>query len=156
MIKLITIFCLFFIISFSSQAQFMEKSDVLGSGGFYLPKGGTFIRGAVDFGVAENVSIGGTFITLISGGKGSYVAGRVSYHLGTAFGIRNDRIIDPYAGFQVGKVLSSDNGVGLNLPLGLRFMFNDKMGAYAEYNIELNDDSLPNMFGLGVSFRFNN
>jgi hypothetical protein len=154
--KLATILCLFFAVSFSTQAQFMDKGDVLGSGGFYFPSGSTFLNLGVDFGVAENVSVGGRFVTVLSGGSGSYVGGRVSYHLGTAFGISDDRKIDPYSSFQIGKVLSTGYGVALNLPLGLRFMFNEKVGAYAEYNIELNSDGLPNMFGIGVSFRFNN
>ena len=155
-LKLATIICLFFIASFSTQAQFMDRGYVLGSGGFYFP-GSTFLRGAVDFGVAPNVSIGGNFITVLSSGSsGSYIGGRVSYHLGEAFGIRDDRTLDPYASFQVGKVLSDGGGIGLNLPLGLRFMFNEKVGAYAEYNIDLNNNALPNMFGIGVSFRFNN
>ena len=155
-LKLAAIVCLFFTASFSAQAQFMDRGDVLGSAGFYFP-GSTLARGAVDFGVAPNVSIGGNFVTVLSSGSsGSYIGGRVSYHLGEAFGVRDSRTLDPYASFQVGKVLSEGSGIGLNLPLGLRFMFNDKVGAYAEYNIDLNSGSLPNMFGIGISFRFNN
>ncbi len=159
MIKLTTILCLFFAVSFSTQAQFMDRGDVLGSGGLYFPSGYTFIRAGVDFGVAPNVSVGGNFINVISGADGeSYIGGRVTYHLGEAFGVRDDRTLDPYVGGQVGKVLVSGYGVGFALPIGLRFMFNDKVGAYGEYFINLNQSSsgFPNMFGIGVSFRFNN
>ena len=79
-LKLATVVCLFFTASFSAQAQFMDRGDVLGSGGFYFPSGGTLLRASVDFGVAPNVSIGGHFQTVISGGTGSYIGGRVSYH----------------------------------------------------------------------------
>ena len=155
--KFATISCLFFAASFSAQAQFMEKGDVLGSGGFYFPSGLTLLNFGVDFGVANNVSVGGRFITVLSkGSKGSYVGGRVAYHLGEAFGVRDTRSLDPYAGFQVGKVLGGDSNIGLNLPIGLRFMFNEKFGAYAEYMIDLNSEALDNQFGLGISFRFNN
>jgi hypothetical protein len=158
MIKLATILCLFFAVSFSTQAQFMDKGDVLGSGGFYFPSGATVINASVAFGVAPNVSIGGHFLNVISGGSGSYIGGRVSYHLGEAFGVRDDRTLDPYVGGQVGKFLEDGAGVALNLPIGLRFMFNDKVGAYGEYFIALNSNSsgIPNMFGIGISFRFNN
>jgi hypothetical protein len=156
MLKLATIVCLFFAISFSAQAQFMEKGDVLGSGGFYFPSGATFLKLGVDFGVADNVSVGGRFVTVLSSGSGSYVGGRVSYHLGEAFGAKDSRALDPYAALQIGKVLSDGYSIGINLPLGLRYMINEKVGFYGEYNIELNSDALPNMFGLGVSFRFNN
>lgn len=155
MLKLATNLCLFFAVSFSAQAQFMEKGDVLGSGGFYFPSGGTFLNFGVDFGVADNVGVGGRFATVISGGSGSYVGGRVAYHLGEAFGVKDSRALDPYAALQIGKVLSTGYSIGLNLPLGLRYMINEKVGFYGEYNIELNSDALPNMFGLGVSFRFN-
>lgn len=158
LLKLATIVCLFFTVSFSTQAQFMDKGDVLGSGGFYFPTGGTLLRASVDFGVAPNVSIGGHFQTVISGGTGSYIGGRVSYHLGEAFGVRDDRTLDPYVGAQIGKFLIADSNIGFQLPIGLRFMFNDKVGAYGEYLISLNESSfdLPSMFGIGVSFRFNN
>jgi hypothetical protein len=156
MLKLATITSLLLFINFSTQAQFMDKGDVLGSGGFYFPSGATFLKFGVDFGVAENVSVGGRFVTVLSGGSGSYLGGRASYHLGTAFGVKEDRTLDPYAAIQIGKVLSDGYGIGFNLPLGLRYMFNEKVGAYAEYNIELNSNGLPNMFGLGISFRFNN
>jgi hypothetical protein len=157
MVKLATIICLFFTASFSSQAQFMDKGDVLGSGGFYFPSGYTILRLAVDFGVAPNVSIGGNFLTALSSDvTGSYIGGRVSYHLGEAFGVKDDRALDPYVGAQIGKVLSSENGIGFNLPIGLRYMLNEKVGLYGEYNIELNKAGLENMFGLGISFRFNN
>jgi hypothetical protein len=156
-LKLATIICLFFTISFSTQAQFMEKGDVLGSGGFYFPSGLTLLNVGVDFGVADNVSVGGRFVTVLSkGSKGSYIGGRVAYHLGEAFGVKDSRSLDPYAAFQVGKVLSSEGSIGLNIPLGLRFMFNEKFGAYAEYMIDLNSEALDNQFGLGISFRFNN
>lgn len=157
-LKLATIICLFFTVSFSSQAQFMDRGDVLGSGGFYFPGGGTFLRASVDFGVAPNVSVGGNFFTVISGGTGSYIGGRVSYHLGEAFGVRDSRTLDPYVGGQVGKFLIEGYGVGFSLPIGLRFMFNDKVGAYGEYLVNLNQSSsgIDNMFGIGVSFRFNN
>ena len=154
-----TIVYLFFIASFSAQAQFMDKGDVLGSGGFYFPSGGTLIRASVDFGVAPNVSVGGHFLNVISGGSGSYLGGRVSYHLGEAFGVRDTRTLDPYVGGQIGKFFEEGTGVTLNLPIGLRFMFNDKVGAYGEYLISLNESSsggIPSMFGIGVSFRFNN
>jgi hypothetical protein len=157
-LKLATILCLFFVVSFSAKAQFMDRGDVLGSGGFYFPSGGTFLRASVDFGVAPNVSIGGNFMTVISGGSGSYIGGRATYHLGEAFSVRDDRTLDPYIGGQVGKFLIDGYGVGFSLPIGLRFMFNDKVGAYGEYFINLNESSsgIPNMFGIGVSFRFNN
>ena len=154
-----TIVCLFFTISFSAQAQFMDKGDVLGSGGFYFPGGGTVIRASVDFGVAPNVSVGGHFLNVISGGSGSYIGGRVSYHLGEAFGVKDDRRLDPYVGGQIGRLFTGGDGVALSLPIGLRFMFNDKVGAYGEYFISLNESSsgaIPSMFGVGVSFRFNN
>jgi hypothetical protein len=156
--KLATILCLFFAISFSTQAQFMDRGDVLGSGGFYFPSGATVINASVTFGVAPNVSVGGHFLNVISGGSGSYIGGRVSYHLGEAFSVRDDRTLDPYVGGQVGKFLEDGAGVALNLPIGLRFMFNDKVGAYGEYLIALNERSsgIPSMFGIGISFRFNN
>ena len=153
--KFATICSLFFAVSFSAQAQFMEKGDVLGSSGFYFP-GTTLLKAGVDFGIADNVSIGGHFVTALSSGGGSYLGGRVSYHLGEAFGVRDSRALDPYASLQIGKVLSTGYSIGFNLPLGLRYMINEKLGFYGEYNIELNSDALPNMFGIGVSFRFNN
>ena len=158
-LKLATIVCLFFTASFSAQAQFMDKGDVLGSGGFYFPSGGTLIRASVDFGVAPNVSVGGHFLNVISGGSGSYLGGRVSYHLGEAFGVRDSRTLDPYVGGQVGKFFEEGVGITLSLPIGLRYMFNDKVGAYGEYFISLNESSsggIPSMFGIGISFRFNN
>jgi hypothetical protein len=158
-LKLATIVFLFFTVSFSTQAQFMDRGDVLGSGGFYFPSGATLIRASVDFGVSPNVSVGGHFFNVISGGDGqSYIGGRLSYHLGEAFGVRDSRTLDPYVGAQVGKLLVTGAGVGFSLPIGLRFMFNDKVGAYGEYLINLNESSsgIPNMFGLGISFRFNN
>jgi hypothetical protein len=157
-LKLATIICLFFTASFSTQAQFMDRGDVLGSGGFYFPSGGTILNASVAFGVAPNVSVGGQFFTIISGGSASYGGGRVSYHLGEAFGARDSRTLDPYIGGQIGKFFVDGAGVGFSLPIGLRFMFNDKVGAYGEYLINLNQDSsgIPNMFGIGVSFRFNN
>lgn len=157
-LKLATITCLFFAVSFSAQAQFMDKGDVLGSGGFYFPSGGTILNASVAFGVAPNVSVGGHFFTVISGGSASYIGGRVSYHLGEAFGVKDSRTLDPYVGGQIGKLLLDGADVGFSLPIGLRFMFNDKVGAYGEYLINLNQDNsgIPNMFGLGISFRFNN
>jgi hypothetical protein len=157
-LKLATIVCLFITASFSAQAQFMDRGDVLGSGGFYFPSGATVINASVAFGVAPNVSIGGHFFNVISGGSGSYIGGRVSYHLGEAFGVRDTRTLDPYVGGQVGKFLEDGAGVALNLPIGLRFMFNDKVGAYGEYFIALNESKsgIPSMFGVGISFRFNN
>jgi outer membrane immunogenic protein len=157
--KLATILCLFFAVSFSTQAQFMDKGDVLGSGGFYFPSGGTLIKASVDFGVGPNISVGGNFINIISGGDGeSYIGGRVTYHLGEAFSVRDDRTLDPYVGGQIGKFLVEGADIGFSLPLGLRYMFNDKVGAYAEYFINLNQSKsgIPNMFGIGISFRFNN
>ena len=156
-LKLAIISCFFFAVSFSTQAQFMEKGDVLGSGGFYFPSGTTLFKVGVDFGVADNISVGGHFVTVLaSGSGGSYLGGRATYHLGEAFSVKNSRTLDPYAALQIGKVLSTGYGIGFNLPLGIRYMINEKVGFYGEYNIELNSDALPNMFGIGVSFRFNN
>ena len=61
-------------------------------------------------------------------------------------------------GGQIGKFLITDSNIGFQLPIGLRYMFNDKVGAYGEYLISLNESSfdLPSMFGIGISFRFNN
>lgn len=58
-LKLATIICVFSSISLTSHAQFMDKGDVLGSGGFYFPEGGTLLRASVDFGMSPNLSIGG-------------------------------------------------------------------------------------------------
>jgi hypothetical protein len=160
-LKLATIICVFSSISFSSHAQFMDKGDVLGSGGFYFPEGATLLRASVDFGMSPNLSIGGNFLNVISGGDGqSYIGGRVTYHLGQSFGVNDDKKLDPYVAGQLGKffVKNSDYGIGFSLPIGLRFMFNDKVGGYAEYFVNLNESSsgIPNMFGIGISFRFNN
>ena len=155
--KFSTICCLFFASSFSAQAQFIEKGEVIGSGGFYFPSGGTFLRANVDFGVSDNVSLGGHFFTIISGGTGSYVGGRVSYHLGDAFGVSDSRSLDPYMGAQIGKFLIEGFDIGFGLPIGLRYMFNDKVGLFGEYFITLNEgkSGVPNMFGIGATFRFN-
>lgn len=157
-LKFATIISVFFTVSFSSKAQFMDKGDVLGSGGFYFPSGGTILRASVDFGVSPNVSVGGHFQTIISGGSGSYIGGRVSYHLGEAFNVKDDRTLDPYVGGQIGKFLITDSNIAFQLPIGLRFMFNDKVGAYGEYLVSLNESSsgIPSLFGIGISFRFNN
>jgi hypothetical protein len=160
-LKLAAIICVFSSISLSSHAQFMDKGDVLGSGGFYFPTGGTLLRASVDFGMSPNLSIGGNFLNIISGGDGeSYIGGRVTYHLGQAFNVSDDKVLDPYVGGQLGKFLvkNSDLGIGFSLPIGLRYMFNEKVGGYAEYFVNLNESSsgVPNMFGIGISFRFNN
>jgi hypothetical protein len=158
-LQITTSVCLFLAVSFSAQAQFMDRGDVLGSGGFYFPSGGTIIRASVDFGVGPNVSIGGNFMNIISGADGeSYLGGRVTYHLGEAFSVRDSRTLDPYVGGQIGKFLVEGADIGFSLPIGLRYMFNDKVGGYAEYFINLNQSKsgIPNMFGIGVSFRFNN
>jgi hypothetical protein len=112
--------------------------------------GGTTLIGTIDYGVAQNISVGGGLgLTFFSGSSSARLLGRGLYHFGSVADVAN---LDLYGGGELGIGLSS-GGTSFALLPGARYWFNDSLAGNIELPIYLSGGGLE--FRLGVSFRLN-
>lgn len=122
------------------------KGDQKVQVGFNAWGNGTGITGTYDYGLSKIVSIGGGLNVYFSdykdGNKDNnlFAFGRVNFHLQDPLSLPNQW--DIYPGVDLG-VLGGDFGLGVHL--GVRYFFNQNVGAYIEAG---------NNGSIGVSFNF--
>jgi hypothetical protein len=165
----------FLLVLSAAQAQTSPRTKYLNAGlglGAFTA-GGIPIGASLEVDVKENISVGGFFDYARYGYKYAgyrwnynflYFGARASYHLGDLLrdaDISNPRW-DPYAGLSLGLRTAhySDNtgtddftspyssGAFLGLHLGSRYMFTEKVGAFAEVGYGVS------ALRLGVTARF--
>lgn len=156
-LKLATIICLFFTVSFSSQAQLYEKGGKVADAGLYFPSGVTIIKAGLSFGVADNVGVGleANYSSVsssyyYSGGSSFGLLGKANYDFAPALDIGDNVFL--YAGGGFGKYFVTGSDIFGFGQLGGGYMFNDKIGANLEVRFGIINSS-GSQFGLGLVFK---
>jgi hypothetical protein len=158
MIKLATILCLFFAVSFSTQAQLYERGEKVADAGLFFPSGSTVVKAGLTFGVADNVGAGleanyssssDSYYYSSSSSFGLY--GKVNYDFAPALDFGTDKVFT-YIGGGIGKEFETGSSVYGAGQIGAGYMVNDRVG----FNLEVRFgivNARGAQFGIGVVFK---
>lgn len=144
--KLVLVFAFLLIGKFSFAQAWEGKRDQKVQIGLNGWGNGTGLTATYDYGFSNMFSVGAGANLYFSGYKDGnknnnvYVFGRLNAHLQETFGLPSQW--DVYPGLDLGII---GNTFGLGAHLGVRYFFNDNIGAFLEAG---------NNGSLGVSFSF--
>ena len=158
LLKLATIVCLFFTISFSTQAQLYERGEKVADAGLFFPSGYTVVKAGLTFGVADNVGAGleadyssSSDSYYYSGSSSFGLYGKVNYDFAPALNFGTDKVFT-YIGGGIGKEFETGSEVYGAGQLGAGYMVNDRVG----FNLEVRFgivNARGSQFGIGVVFK---
>ena len=144
--KIVFVFAMFFLGQMTFAQAWEGNGDQKLQVGFNGWGNGSGITATYDYGISKLISVGAGANFYFSGYKddnkdNNYFAfGRLNFHLQDALGMPSKW--DLYPGLDVGVI---GNTFGLGAHLGVRYFFNNNVGAFIEAG---------NNGSLGVSFNF--
>ena len=128
----------------------------IGVGGGYYYSAGVGLNAAVDFGVAKNITVGGSvgYRSFGDGYGGFDIGARGSYHFNELLNLSTDKA-DLYAGLGLtyfkytgfASVYYDPSFIAVPIHIGGRYFFSDKVGGFAELGSSIS------VLKLGVTFK---
>jgi hypothetical protein len=117
---------------------------------------GTNLIGTLDYGIAENISVGGGLwhrsISIFGiSASTTFLLARGQYHFGDVVDVEG---LDLYGGGELAIGLGSGGGTNFSIMPGARYWVSDKIGIHAELPIFLGSGG-GSHFRIGASFRLN-
>ncbi|EGD34453.1 hypothetical protein HMPREF9071_0899 [Capnocytophaga sp. oral taxon 338 str. F0234] len=170
--KLLVLASIFLAISSASAQAALDRGGVQLNGGFGFTGWGIPVYVGADFGVTDQISVGGELFyrtDKVAGVRYNNfgVLANANYHLGEL--LRFPSPLDVYGGMSLGYYnwdndykgnrywdYEYDSGLGVRLQTGARYFFTDNFGVNAEIFVEHNTGNTITSGGLkmGVTYQF--